>query len=141
VALELPIPAPPRPEHKRKMRILVAEDNSVNQRVAARLLEREGHDVEVAGSGREALDMLGKNEFDLVLMDVQMPDLDGVQATARIREKERGSGRRVPIVAMTAQTTDADRERCLQAGMDAYVTKPVRLTELIRKIEYVCARR
>jgi len=141
VAFELPAPAPPRQNHKRKMRILVAEDNSVNQRLATRLLEREGHNVEVAGSGKEALDLLGTKEFDLVLMDVQMPDLDGVQATARIREAERGSGRRVPIVAMTAQTTEADRERCLQAGMDAYVTKPVRITELMSKIEYVCARR
>jgi PAS domain S-box-containing protein len=141
VAFEFPASAPPRQEHKRTMRILVAEDNSVNQRLAARLLEREGHNVAVAASGREALELLGKNEFDLVLMDVQMPDLDGVQATVQIREAERGSGRRVPIVAMTAQTCEADRERCFQAGMDAYVTKPVRITELMSKIEYVCARR
>jgi len=124
-------------ENKRAMRILVAEDNSVNQRLATRLLEREGHQVAIAASGREAIEMFGKNHFDLVLMDLQMPDLDGAQATARIREQERGSGRRVPIVAMTAQTAEADRQRCLQAGMDAYVTKPVRITELMSKIESV----
>jgi PAS domain S-box-containing protein len=122
---------------KRKMRILVAEDNSVNQRLAARLLEREGHTVQLAASGREAVEILARCEFDLVLMDVQMPDLDGVQAAATIREKERGSGKHVPIVAMTAQSGEADRARCLAAGMDGYLTKPVRITDLISKIQSV----
>ena len=122
---------------KRKLRILVAEDNSVNQRLAARLLEREGHTVTIAGSGQAALDALERQQFDLILMDVQMPGLDGLQATARIRENERGSGRRVPIVAMTAQAAESDRVRCLESGMDAYVTKPVHVPDLMRMIESV----
>jgi len=122
---------------KRKLRILVAEDNSVNQRLAARLLEREGHSVTIAGSGQEALELSERERFDLILMDVQMPDLDGLQATARIRERERGSGRRVPIVAMTAQAAESDRVRCLESGMDAYVTKPIRVPDLMRMIETV----
>jgi PAS domain S-box-containing protein len=122
---------------KRKLRILVAEDNSVNQRLAARLLEREGHSVTIAGSGQEALELSEREQFDLILMDVQMPDLDGLQATARIRERERGSGRRVPIVAMTAQAAESDRVRCLESGMDAYVTKPIHVPDLMRMIETV----
>ncbi len=136
----------PPPAHqqrpKRKLRILVAEDNSVNQRLAARLLEREGHTVTIAGSGQEALEsfeehQFARSRFELILMDVQMPGLDGLQATARIREKERDSGHRVPIVAMTAQAADSDRLRCLEAGMDAYVAKPVHVPELMKMIESV----
>jgi PAS domain S-box-containing protein len=127
---------------KRKLRILVAEDNSVNQRLATRLLEREGHSVTIAGSGQEALDwferrQMERTQFDLILMDVQMPGLDGLQATARIREMERGSGHRVPIVAMTAQAAESDRVRCLESGMDAYVTKPVHVPDLMSMIETV----
>jgi len=127
---------------KRKFRILLAEDNSVNQRLAVRLLEREGHSVSIAGSGREALEAFERHrhertQFDLILMDVQMPDLDGLQATARIREAERGSAHRVPIVAMTAQAFESDRLRCLESGMDAYVTKPVQVPELMKMIESV----
>jgi PAS domain S-box-containing protein len=127
---------------KRKLQILVAEDNSVNQRLAARLLEREGHAVTIVGSGQEALESFERQQsaqaqFDLILMDVQMPGLDGLQATARIREKERGSGQRVPIVAMTAQAAESDRLRCLESGMDAYITKPVRVPELMKMIESV----
>ena len=121
----------------RRLRVLLAEDNSVNQRLATRLLEREGHAVEIAASGQEALDKLEHGRFDLVLMDVQMPDLDGVEATRRIRERERGAHRRVPIVAMTAQAADGDRKRCLQAGMDAYITKPVHVPELVSILESV----
>jgi len=124
---------------KRKLDILVAEDNSVNQRLAARLLEREGHTVTIAGSGQEALDLFEQRQFDLILMDVQMPGLDGLQATARIREKERASGGHVPIVAMTAQAAEADRLRCLASGMDAYVTKPVHVPALLKMIESVGA--
>jgi CheY-like chemotaxis protein len=139
-----PAPAPADTQHhvKRPLRILVAEDNSVNQRLAARLLEREGHSVTIAGSGQEALasfevHQLAHTQFDLILMDVQMPDMDGLQATARIREKERGSGHRVPIVAMTAQAAESDRMRCLESGMDAYVAKPVYVPELMKMIESV----
>lgn len=127
---------------KRQLRILVAEDNSVNQRLATRLLEREGHSVTIAGSGQEAIEVLERRQrehtpFDLILMDVQMPDLDGLQATTRIREKERLWGHHVPIVAMTAQSAESDRIRCLESGMDAYVTKPVKVAELMKMIESV----
>ncbi len=148
IALELPArdashalqpPAHAVQTAKRRMEILVAEDNSVNQRLAARLLEREGHSVTIAGSGQEAVDLFEQRPFDLILMDVQMPGLDGLQATARIREKERASGRRVPIVAMTAQAAESDRLRCLESGMDAYVTKPVHVPALLKMIESVGA--
>jgi PAS domain S-box-containing protein len=126
----------------RKLRILVAEDNSVNQRLATRLLEREGHAVTIAGSGGEALEAVERCEhepaaFDLILMDVQMPDMDGLEATARIRERESGSHRRVPIVAMTAQAAESDRLRCLNSGMDAYISKPVNVPELMKIIDCV----
>jgi PAS domain S-box-containing protein len=123
--------------HRRSMRILLAEDNAVNQTVAKRLLEREGHVVTVAGSGSEALALFERQDFDLVLMDVQMPDLDGLQTTAHIREKERERGRRVPIVAMTAHAQESDRERCLAAGMNAYITKPVRINQLLSTMDSV----
>jgi PAS domain S-box-containing protein len=122
---------------KRNLRILVAEDNSVNQRLAARLLEREGHSVTIAGSGQEAVDLFVQRPFDLILMDVQMPGLDGLQATAKIREKERATGGHVPIAAMTAQAAESDRLRCLESGMDAYVTKPVHVPALLKMIESV----
>ncbi len=149
ITLEVPAPpanqaATPANNHggKRKLQILVAEDNSVNQRLAARLLEREGHTVTIAGSGQEALDCFERHRsentpFDLILMDVQMPGLDGLQATGRIRIQERGSGHRVPIVAMTAQAAESDRLRCLESGMDAYITKPVHVPELMKMIESV----
>jgi PAS domain S-box-containing protein len=127
----------PRRGDKRNMRILLAEDNTVNQKLATHVLEREGHHVQVARSGREAIGMLQREEFDLVLMDIQMPELDGLQATAHIRQMERISGKRLPIVAMTAQTGDSDRQRCLKAGMDAYVSKPIRASELMNLIESV----
>jgi PAS domain S-box-containing protein len=127
----------PRRRDKRAMRILLAEDNRVNQRLATHVLEREGHHVQVAGSGREAIALLEQEDFDLVLMDIQMPDLDGLQATAQIRQMERTSGKRLPIVAMTAQTGDSDRQLCLKAGMDAYVSKPIRISELMNLIESV----
>src|SRR3984957_12284279 len=131
-----------RGDHRKSLRILVAEDNSVNQRLAARLLEREGHSVTIAGSGKEALELfesslLERHEYDLILMDVQMPGLDGLQATTLIREMELGSRRRIPIVAMTAQAAESDRLRCLESGMDAYVTKPVHVPELMKMIESV----
>jgi two-component system sensor histidine kinase/response regulator len=124
---------------KRNMRILVAEDNSVNQRLAVRLLEREGHSVTIARSGQEAVDLFEQRPFDLILMDVQMPGLDGLQATARIRERERVLGGHVPIAAMTAQAAESDRLRCLESGMDAYMTKPVHVPALLKMIESVGA--
>jgi PAS domain S-box-containing protein len=131
-----PVTAPQK-TWKHRTRILVAEDNIVNQRLATRLLEHEGYLVEVADNGRQALEMLDHSHFDVVLMDIQMPELDGLQATAQIRKKERGSLQRLPVVAITAQTSQADRQQCFEAGMDAYVTKPVRVPELMSTIESV----
>jgi two-component system, sensor histidine kinase and response regulator len=117
-------------ETSNHLRILLAEDNTVNQVLAVRLLEKRGHKVTVAGNGKEALAALGKDSFDLVLMDVQMPEMDGFEATAVIREKEKVSGNHLSIIAMTAHAMAGDRERCLEAGMDDYITKPIRSEEL-----------
>src|SRR6202023_3335862 len=102
------------------LRILVAEDNLVNQRLAVRMLEKRGHRVTVAGNGREALDALAKNTFDLVFMDIQMPEMDGFEATAGIREKEKDTGLHQIVIALTAHAMKSDRERCLNSGMDDY---------------------
>jgi len=112
------------------IRILLAEDNAVNQRLATTLLERMGHSVVRASNGIEALAALEREPIDLVLMDVQMPGMDGYETTARIREQERSTGRHLPIVALTAHAMVGDRERCLEAGMDDYATKPIRPEEL-----------
>jgi signal transduction histidine kinase/streptogramin lyase len=117
------------------LRILLAEDNPVNQRLAMRLLERRGHHVDLASSGREAIDWLEKEHFDLILMDLHMPDMDGLEATAMIRERERQCGGRVPIVALTAYTMKGDRERCLEAGMDNYINKPIDAVKFLEIVE------
>ena len=117
------------------LRILVVEDNLVNQRLAMRLLERRGHLVEVAANGRQALQAMEKGSYDLVLMDVQMPEMDGIEATARIREKEKSSGGHQRVVALTAHAMKGDEERCLAAGMDGYLTKPIRPEELYELLE------
>jgi two-component system sensor histidine kinase/response regulator len=123
------------------LRVLVAEDNPVNQRLVVRLLEKRGHRVQVAVNGREALQTLDKEEFDLVLMDVQMPEMGGMEATAAIREKEKGSGLRIPIVALTANAMKGDREKYLASGMDGYLAKPIRPLELDELLESHIARR
>ncbi|MEO8591979.1 MAG: PAS domain S-box protein [Candidatus Solibacter sp.] len=128
-----PIGEPP-PHNYRGLRILLAEDNVVNQMVAARLLEKSGQHVEVAGDGREALQQLANRYFDLVLMDVQMPVMGGFEATAAVREMEEGTGRHIPIIALTAHAMPGDRERCLGAGMDGYVAKPIHRRELFEQI-------
>lgn len=110
----------------RPLHILLAEDSVMNQRLAIGLLEKHGHTVVVANDGNEALAALDEQEFDLLLMDVQMPEMDGLNATKAIRLRERSTGHHVPIIAMTAHAMKGDRERCLEAGMDAYVPKPVR---------------
>ena len=117
------------------LRILLAEDNAVNQRMAVRSLEKRGHTVTVANDGVEALAAIRREHPDLVLMDVQMPLMDGFEATKAIREQERGTGVHLPIVAMTASAMKGDRERCLDAGMDAYISKPLHLPEFFRVIE------
>ena len=121
-------------ERQARLRILLAEDNRVNQRLAVRLLEKRGHSVVVANDGGEALAVLSQQPVDLILMDVQMPNLDGLEATAAIREREKQSGRHIPIVAMTAYAMKGDRERCLEAGMDGYISKPVQAQELYETI-------
>lgn len=113
------------------MRVLLVEDNPVNQIVARRFVERRGHEVVVAGNGMEALKLIGAGSFDLALMDLQMPEMDGYEATAAIRRNE-GDERRLIIVAMTAHVSEEDAEECLRAGMDGYLAKPVRLDELAR---------
>jgi PAS domain S-box-containing protein len=131
-----------RRQRRRNLRILVAEDNLVNQKLATRLLEKAGHMVVVAANGRRALDALASENFDLVLMDVQMPEMDGLDAAAAIREQEYRTREHQPIIAMTAHAMKGDRERCLAAGMDGYVTKPIRPEDLWQAIEqfvFACA--
>ena len=113
----------------------MAEDSPVNQKLVVRLLEQWGHTVVVAHDGREALAALDEQRFDAVLMDIQMPEMDGFEATAAIRAQEETTGPHVPIIAMTAHAMKGDRERCLEAGMDGYVTKPIRAQELFEAIE------
>jgi len=125
----------------RTLRVLLAEDNAVNQHLARRLLEKQGHTVTVAGNGREALAFIEHQPFDLVLMDVQMPEMDGFEATAALREREKGSGEHLPIIAMTAHAIKGDEERCLQAGMDGYVAKPIQPGRLFSTIAAVCSDR
>jgi CheY-like chemotaxis protein len=103
----------------------------VNQRLAVKLLEKQGHSVRVANNGREALDTLEQETFDLVLMDVQMPVLSGLEAAVMIREKEKESGEHTRIIALTANAMSGDREKCLAAGMDGYLSKPIRVEELL----------
>jgi PAS domain S-box-containing protein len=116
------------------LRVLLAEDNPFNQRVGVLTLEGAGHSVRVAPNGREAVAAWEQEAFDVVLMDVQMPEMDGFEATAAIRAREREAGRRTPVIAVTAHAMKGDRERCLAAGMDGYVTKPIRAEELWRTI-------
>jgi two-component system, sensor histidine kinase and response regulator len=123
------------PAATRSLNILLAEDNVVNQKLAILLLERRGHRVTLATNGKEALIELRKREFDLCLMDVQMPELDGLETMTAIRNSEKGTSRHLPIVAMTAHAIKGDREICLNAGMDAYLSKPVRADELFVTIE------
>jgi two-component system, sensor histidine kinase and response regulator len=115
--------------------VLLVEDNAVNQRLAQKLLEKRGCQVTTANNGLAALALLQSESFHLILMDVQMPEMDGLQATAAIRKNEESSGGHIPIVAMTAHAMKSDLEECLAAGMDGYVAKPVRTSELFATIE------
>jgi CheY-like chemotaxis protein len=117
----------------------VAEDNIVNQRLVTRLLEKRGHQVTLAATGQQAVDRWSEQPFDAVLMDVQMPDMDGLQATGVIREREKGTGRHTPIIALTAHAMKGDRERCLGAGMDNYITKPINSAELMAVLQSAVA--
>jgi two-component system sensor histidine kinase/response regulator len=121
-------------------RILLAEDNPVNQKVALHMLRRRGYDVSVASTGRDAVDLVEREQFDLVLMDVQMPEMDGFAATAAIRRAEARTGCRLTIIAMTAHSMAGDRERCLAAGMDGYLSKPIRSADLYDLLDRELAR-
>jgi CheY-like chemotaxis protein/HPt (histidine-containing phosphotransfer) domain-containing protein len=131
------LPPPSRSAANSPLRILLAEDNPVNQRVAEALLKKQGHSVRIAPDGRQALLAYGEEKFDLVLMDIQMPEMGGYEATAGIREKERELRRRTPIIGLTAHAMQGTREKCLEAGMDGYASKPIRVEELFAEIQRV----
>jgi two-component system, sensor histidine kinase and response regulator len=125
--------------NRRPLYILLAEDNAVNQKLAVRLLEKSGHAVVVASTGKAALTAWKRERFDLILMDVQMPEMDGFEATAVIRQAERLTGGHTPIVAMTAHAMAGDRQRCLEAGMDGYISKPIQAQTVFDVIDEVCS--
>jgi CheY-like chemotaxis protein len=126
--------APPN-DRRHTMKVLLAEDNAVNRTLAKRLLEKHGHTVVVVENGRQALKALEREKVDLVLMDVQMPEMDGLEATAAIRAQEKNTGGHLPIIALTAHAMKGDREKCLAAGVDDYLTKPIRTLDLFKAIE------
>jgi CheY-like chemotaxis protein/HPt (histidine-containing phosphotransfer) domain-containing protein len=125
------------PEERSGMTILLAEDNATNRVLATRLLEKHGHTIVLAENGRQAIEILDRQKVDAVLMDLQMPEMDGIEAIHAIREKEKTAGGHLPIIALTAHAMKGDRERCLNAGADDYVTKPIRTQELFAALERV----
>ncbi len=137
-AMPASLPAGNTDSHtERPLHILVADDDRLNQIVAVRILEKRGHQVEVANNGREVLQKVSSTAFDAVLMDVRMPEMDGYTTTAKIREQEKTTGRHVPIIAVTAHALKGDRERCLAAGMDGYIAKPIQAAELLKQVESI----
>jgi len=116
------------------LRILLVEDNVINQKVASLMLKKKGHVVVTVNNGREAIETLADQDFDAVLMDVQMPEMDGLQATAAIRAGEEGTDRHLPILAVTAHAMQGDREHCLGAGMDGYLSKPIQSAQLLQAL-------
>jgi CheY-like chemotaxis protein len=120
---------------EKNIRVLVAEDNIINQRIAMHILQKLGYKVDLAGNGKEALEAIERAHYSLVLMDLQMPQMDGFEATAAIRRRESAGGRRIPIVALTAHAMKGDRERCMEAGMDDYIAKPFSAGGLARVID------
>ncbi len=126
----------------RLLNVLLTEDNPVNRVLAQKILQKQGHDVTCANNGKEAVQLWEMNQgrqFDIVLMDVQMPEMDGLQATAYIRKRETETGRHIPIVAMTAHAMKGDRERCLEGGMDSYISKPITAAGLAQVIAQAIA--
>jgi len=117
------------------MKVLLVEDSPVNQKLAAALLQKRGFEVTPKENGKAALASLERESFDLILMDVQMPEVDGFEATRTIREREKSTGGHIPIIAITAHALKGDQERCLAAGMDAYISKPIRSSELFETIQ------
>jgi two-component system sensor histidine kinase/response regulator len=138
-----PEPVPPGQDWEEArlptLRILVAEDSVFNQQLAVGLLEKYGHSVVIARNGKEAIGAWVAQQFDVVLMDVEMPEMDGFEATAVIRTQERHKGTHIPIIAMTAHAMKGDRARCLHAGMDDYISKPIRAQEMFEKLRAVAA--
>jgi CheY-like chemotaxis protein/nitrogen-specific signal transduction histidine kinase len=122
---------------RRRLKVLLAEDNVVNQKIATQLLKKWGHSVAIVENGKLAVKAFEEDNFDVILMDIQMPEMDGLQATQIIREKEKSRNMRIPIVAITAHAMEGDRERCLAAGMDTYVAKPIRPAELLERLEQI----
>jgi CheY-like chemotaxis protein len=143
--LRLPIAEPVKPTSEAlstqvtPLRILVAEDNEVNRILVERILQRQGHAVTTVTNGRLALDQLRQERFDAVLMDVHMPEMDGLAATRALRDLEKALGRHTPVIALTALAVKGDGEACLGAGMDAYLTKPLNATQLTQTLARVCA--
>jgi two-component system, sensor histidine kinase and response regulator len=136
--LTTPAPAPiGEVPGKRRLDVLLAEDNLVNQKLATRLLEKMGHRVTLAADGSEAVRAHASGRFDLILMDVQMPEINGFEATAQIREREKRTGEHVPIIALTAHAIQGDRDRCLAAGMDDYLSKPLNAALLAEKLDII----
>jgi two-component system, sensor histidine kinase and response regulator len=121
------------------LRILLVEDNVINQKVASLMLKKKGHVVVTVNNGREAIETLADQDFDAVLMDVQMPEMDGLQATAAIRAAEEGTDCHLPILAVTAHAMHGDREHCLDAGMDGYLSKPIQSAQLLQALADVLA--
>jgi CheY-like chemotaxis protein len=130
-------PVAPEAADAKRLRILLAEDNLINQKLAKRLLERQGHEVSIANNGVEALNAMTAESFDAVLMDVQMPEMDGIEATRLFRQRENENARKQVIIAMTAHALAGDRERCLAAGMDEYISKPFNIDELYTLLKRV----
>jgi len=128
-------------ENFSNVNILIAEDNLVNQKITIRLLEKKGWKVEAVENGQEAIDRLEKNSFDMILMDANMPILDGLEATKIIRENEKKTGQHIPIIALTARAMQEDRQECIDAGMDAYIAKPIERQVLYETIANLLKKR
>jgi two-component system sensor histidine kinase/response regulator len=139
--MDLIAAADPTSASARRLRVLVAEDNPFNQQLVEHLLRRNGHDIRVAGDGLEALAALEQDSFDLMLLDVHMPGCDGFQVIEALRRREQATGGHLPVIALTARAMRSDRERCLQAGMDDYLAKPIAAAELFRVMDRVLAGR
>jgi CheY-like chemotaxis protein len=120
--------------------LLLAEDEPINQMLAVAVLEENGYSVTLANSGRKVLEVFNPKVFQLVLMDIQMPEMDGFETTKAIREIERSTGSHVPIIAMTAHATGKDRERCLEVGMDGFISKPINVETLKKEIDEILAK-
>lgn len=126
-------------ETPKSLHILIAEDNPINQKLAVRLLQKHGHTSIVANNGREAIETWARQPFDAILMDMMMPEMDGLEATIAIREHEKTTGQHIPIIAVTANAMTGDRDKCLAAGMDEYISKPVDTIKLYEVLDRLTA--